>query len=314
MADGKVLRKEQLERIINYYELNIIPHKEYYGEQGVFMDLVKHIIDLAKNKDEKRYFKFFEKSLLIQDAVVDPATKLVKGKIRAIRTDLFPELFNTINDVARDLDAGEDDGIVETTHFCIDYSKKSLRLALEFNYQGAKITDFANYLFGIGLREKLCENVTFTPIVKGNLEEEMKKISRCSEFVAKVHYDRVEEIKKLDKKLFTAFSASTKDFDNEYATVKLNFDYKNVAKTTKINTLIRKLGKIFYEDPAKGNIFEIVTVKAEDPEKGNTIQAFDLLLDKVRSKVLVLKKPKARIVVSEDMYLKIVAEMKRLKI
>ena len=251
---------------------------------------------------------------MIQDALVDPIGKTVKGKIRAIRTDLFPELFNLIKDEARDLDAGEDDGIVETTHFCIDFSKKSLRLALEFNYQGAKITDFVNYLFGVGMREKICSNVTFTPIVKGNLEEEVKKIMRCSEFVVKVHYDRVEEVKKLDKKLFTALASSIKDFDNEYATVKMNFDYKKVAKTTKINALIRKLGKIFHNDPAKGNIFEMVTLKAEDPDKGNTIQAFDLLLDKVRSKVLVLKKPKARTVVSDDMYLKIVSEMKRLKI
>jgi hypothetical protein len=310
-----VLRKDQIERIVNYYELDIKQHPNYFGVQGVLMDLVREVIALTTDINQKnRYRKIFDKTLLMQDVKVDPVAKNVKGKLRSIRKDLFPELFDTIKDEARDLDAGEDDGVVETSHFCIDYSKKNIRVALEFNYQGAKINDLINYLAAVGIREQICTTIVYNPIIKGNLEEEVKKLNRCSEFVVKVHRNRVDEVKKLDGKLMQAMKASVKDFGNQYATVKFSFDYKNMAKTDAISKLVRKIGKIIFKQPELGNVFESMIVTAEDPTKGNKLETFDLLLDKVRSKVLVLKKPKGRTVVSDEMYSKIIAEMKRLKI
>jgi hypothetical protein len=314
MAEKKLLKKDQLNRIINYYEIIVTPHSQYNLQQSPVIALMNAIIGLAKEKSNRRYRKVIDKFLLIQDCQVIPAEKVVTGKLRCIRKDIFPELFNTDLDEARDILADENDGIVDTTHFCLDYSKHTPRLGLEFNYQGAKIVDFVNYLFATGQREKICSKVEFFPIVKGNLEAETKKLNRCAEFTVKIHRDRIEEVKKLDKKLFSALAAAKKSFESEYIKVTANYDYKHVAKTSEVSKLIRKLGKLFYKDPDIGNTFEAVHVRAEDPDRGNKIEAFDLLLDKVRSQVFVLKKQKSRTVMSEDMYVKIKSEMKRLKI
>lgn len=159
---------ERIKRTIHYYDLEFQFLDDFHSEDGdQFREIFKIIVSLAKTRANIRYQIFGEKSIFIQDIKFEPDSKIITGKLRCVRKDILPELMNTKTDEARGIDAKDEEGLVETTHFLIDYSKKRKKLAIEFNQFGAKIVDFINYIQNIGINKNAIKSVGFTPIVAG---------------------------------------------------------------------------------------------------------------------------------------------------
>lgn len=307
---------EKIKRTIHYYEIDFDFLDDFLPEDGdQLREIFRIIISLAKTRASIRYQEFGEKSIFIQDVKIEPVTKLVTGKLRCIRTDILPELMNKTTDESRGIDANDEEGLVETTHFIIDFSKKrSTKLAIEFNQFGAKVTDFVNYIQNIGINKNALKTVGFKPIVKDELSQLKNRIRRCSEFTVKVHKDNIEEIKALDDNIYSALIASIDHFKSEYATLTLKFDYKQRPETNEINKSIFNIVRKLIKDKDKTELFNTLSVKAEDRDKNELLETFDLLVDKVRSEISVEKKKRYRTVVSTDIFEKIKMELIKKKI
>jgi len=306
---------EKIKRTIHYYEISFDFLDDFLPDDGdQFREIFMIIISLAKTRANIRYQEFGEKSIFIQDVKIEPANKLVIGKLRCVRSDILPEIMNKKTDEARGIEAKDEEGLVETTHFVIDFSKKTKKLAIEYNQFGAKVTDFVHYLQNIGINKKALKTVGFTPIVKNELSKLQDRIKRCSEFIVKVHKDNIEEIKALDDNVYSALKASMDHFHSDYATLILKFDYRQRQETKEINKSIFNIVRKLVKDKTKTELFNTLSVKAEDSDKNELLENFDLLVDKVRSEISVEKKKRYRTVVSIDIFEKIKSELIKKKI
>lgn len=301
---------ETIKRTINYYYLECEFLADFESEnEDKFCALFDIITTLSKTRAHIRYQPFGEKYIFIQDVKQENDKKILKGKLRCIRKDILPELMNTQTDETRGIDAKEEEGLVETTHFIIDYSKKKKKLAIEFNQFGARIGDFVKYIQNIGINKNALQTIGFTPIVKDELSKLQERINRCSEVIVQVHKDNIEQIKNLDDNIYSALKSSMEHFDSDYAKLILKFDYKQHNNTDKINLSIFNVIRKLSADKTKTELFNHFSVKAEDSEKNNLLEVFDLLIDKVRSEIKVQKKPQYRTVISADIYQKMENEI-----
>ena len=307
---------KKIERTINFYELEFKFNKDFNPtNNNKHAEMFVILIQLAKSRAKIRYQQFGERAIFIQGVKVDKNNNLIDGKLRCIRKDLLPELMNTDTDESRGIEAKEAEGLLETTHFVIDYSKEnSPLLSIEYNQFGAKIGDLVLYLKNIGISKDALEEIGYLPIVKDELSKLQSRIKRCSEFKVKVHKDNVKEIEKMDNRLYSALKSSTDHFKSDYATLILKFDYRQREFTDSMNNSLNNIIRNIISDKKKTELFNILSVKAEDRDNNNLLQTFDLLIDKVKSKIKVEKKKRYRTVVSEDILEKMKIEMSKIKL
>jgi hypothetical protein len=305
-------KSKKSKRIIHYYYLEFQFNDSFYVEDGdQFGETFRIINTLTNFRDEIRYQEFGEKSIFIQNVHLEKEKKMIEGKLLCIRKDILPEIMNTKTDTSRGIEAKEEEGLVETTHFVINYSKGSAKLAIEYNQFGARIGDFIRYIEGIGINKNLIVSVGFTPVVKDELPRIQARIKRISEFVVKVHKDNIEEIKNLDDNTYSALKLSMDNFKSEYATLVLKFDYRLSAETQEMKRSLFNLIQGLLLDRSKSELFNHLSVRAEDSSKDNLLENFDLLIDKVKSEISVQKKQRYRTVVSEEMFDKMKLEILR---
>lgn len=300
MARGKI---KKVKRKINYYELEFV-----FSKDSNFKIFFETLTRLAKTRAKIRYQRFGDKFVFIQG--IDNKDNLLKGKMRCVRKDLLPELMNTKTDETKGIDAKEEEGLVETTHFILDYSKEGkVFLALEYNHYGSKITDLVNYVERVGIDQKILERVGFKPIVKDELEKFQDRVNRFSEFVVTVHKDNIAKVKALDQKIWSSLQYSIEHFGSEYATLRLKFDFKQATEDSAIKKSVFNVIKSFSSKPKNKNVFNKLSLRAEDGEKDNLLENFDLLLEKVNSEIKVEKKEKYRTLISVDMFQKMTKEL-----
>jgi hypothetical protein len=305
---------QQLPRLIHYYELKFESHPDFINRgQTPFMCTINKMAEMAAQFDTNRYLKINDKSIFVQDLVVHPATREVSGKISSVDKEVFPEILNTENDTRRGIEALEQEGVVETSHFIIKYGAV-IRIALEYNRQGAKINDLCNYLQRIGSNHEFIVSAIWIPIVRSDMQAMLDSMNRCSEILVKVHRDRIQEIESIDEGIFSAMRIATEEFGNDYATLTLNYDYRKSPATPEATSLLTKLVRAFIGNPEKMTIFDTIEVRAENRNKNNKMEAYDLLVDKVKSRIFVQKTAKHRTVISSDIYDKIRAELHTLNI
>lgn len=306
---------KKVKRMIHYYELMFDFSDDFDAPPD--NDQCRHFFALIKKmattRSKARYQAFGEKALFLQDVTIKPAEKLITGKMRCIRKDLLPEIMDTNTDEARGIETKEQEGLVETTHFIIDFSKQKKRLAIEYNQFGARIVDFVFYLEKIGEHKKATKRVGFVPLVKDELKGIKERINRCSQFVVKVHKDRIAEIESMDNDLYSALIAAEEHFDSEYVQLTIKFDYKKRTDTKKVGSIIKNLIDSIIKDKNAIDVFNTLEVKAEDSAKNNKLQVFDLLIDKIKDELLVERKPLYRIVVSNDILPKMQEKLQALR-
>jgi len=298
---------EYTKRDINYYELDF----SFLSNNNLdtFFNALGH---LSITRAKIRHQRFGDKYIFLH--AVKNENNLISAKIRCIRLDVFPEIMNLNTDLVKAIESGERDGIVETTHIIIDFRKRKTVLAFEYNHYGAKINDLIKYLERVGISQEIVEKIGFLPIVNEDVARLKNRINRISEFNMKLHKNYIPQLQAMDGNIFQSASAATGHFENDYANVDLKIDYRKFKATPAIKNSVLNILNFLSSNPTKRYIFNYLKIRAEDEEKNNTLETFDLLMDKIYTTVRVQKKKKQKIIVSEDMFPKMIFEIDKLQI
>lgn len=296
-----------VDRKIHFYELYIDFDKEFIPQENAdkFLGFFSIIAKLAKNKNKLRYQPVYEAKVFMQDVKFIDAEKRIIGKMLYVKMDVFPELIDTITDETKDIETLESQGIVETTHFVIDYSKNVKKIAIEYNHAGAKIGDFITYFQLIGAEMIAIKKVFYKPIVKDELAKMKERIGTCSTIDIRVHKDNISQIENLDNKFYTSLKAVSAQYQPQYIEIKLRFSYRNLTKVQKVKRSISNIIDGLVEDKNNLNLFETLKIRAMNRENNFKMELFDLLIDKVESEVEVQRKSKHKVIISADMFEKI---------
>jgi hypothetical protein len=292
----------KIEKLTYYYELKVDFAPGFTSNRNLFPELFARITACVNAKEAVRYVQVGDKLIFINEIAFNGATRVIKGKLLSIRMDLFPELHNTASDITRAIEAEDEDGIVETTHFVIDYSRKNKKfLSLEWSHSGAKYWDFVAYLHELGSKKGWTTNVYVIPYIRDSLKETKARINNASEIVMKVSKSNIDGLKKIDSGLFSSMTAIRNHFDQDYIEMRLKFDYKSVNAGTnskRIQSIINKL----ITNKKNLDVFDSLKVSAEDSERQNRLSIFDLLVDKFKSVMKVERRHKSRTILSSDMF------------
>lgn len=296
-----------VKRDINYYQLDF----KFIDKNNIkiFFDTITR---LSVTRAKIRYQRFGDKFIYIQG--IKNENGVINAKVRCIRLDLFPEMINMKTDAITELEGGDNDGIVETTHILIDFRNLKTFLSIEYNHHGAKINEIAEYIKRIGVNEGILDDVGYVAIVNKDLTKLKSRIKRISEFTMKIHKDNLDKLKKMDGNLFQSASAAADHFENEYATINLKIDYRKFSDTPRIRSSVFNLLNFLAKNPSERHIFNYVKVRAENEEKNNILETFDLLLDKIYSPIKVQRKRKQKTIISEDMFEKMLIEINRINL
>lgn len=119
-------------RTINYYDFKF----KYYADiesPFAYQELLKYISDLSKNQDPTRVISNSKGKLFTSGFRYIPLKKQVRGKLYFVREDVFPQIIKLSDETIRDFQIDAEEGMLETTHFIIDYSTSVPKIALEYN-------------------------------------------------------------------------------------------------------------------------------------------------------------------------------------
>lgn len=289
------------DRTVHYFELLF----KYYSdkeETKPYKNIFKHINDLCLKQDPKRIVATANGRLFFSTLKYVPSKQQIRGKLLFVREDFFPQIINLTDEKIRDLQVEVDEGMLETTHFILDYSTHVPKLALEYNHFGARISDFIYYIKKFSREIRIA--ITCDPkfLVHDRLKEVKKRINRLSKVRVKVHKDNVKRITSADTGLGTAlFHAQNCSFSDEVE-LTMFFDYKRKTSTTGIRDIVTGFIDRFIKTPETLNHFEAFEVHAEDEAQNNKIEMFNLLMDKIKSEIPVQKKLKSRVIKSSTFF------------
>lgn len=306
------ITQETSKRVIHFFNFGV-QFKNLSEDEKSFKDFFNQITYLSDSKDERRYQPIGGKLIFVQDVRFVPGEKLIRGKIRAVRTDEVPELLNMDTDTTREIDRAEREGIVETTHFVVSYRNRMKRIAVEYHLSGAKAHELKSYLLLIGDIAGV-EGVYMERIVNRNvLDEVERRMGRIGQIHIRVPKDNIGQLGKLEGNMASLFQRAQEYADTDTVTIDLQFNAKRREQTEKAEGILRTLTKNLKKNDLASDSFDALTVRMEDTEHNNAMELFDLLADKAKTRITVNKKPNGNGLDSEDTFQKIAIEMHRLK-
>jgi|GEM_PF-1939399 len=304
----------KIKRKIHYYALQaeFMPtFAESFSEglQKAFEEVENHY----KQRDKRRFLPYGERVVGLVLHKHDQTKRLIEGKIRSVRSDSFPQLLNIEKEKERDIDAADDEGILEVTHFVISYNDKGANIGIEYNHYGSKVYEIPYILNELLSSSSFTNAGKFKEVIltKDELPRLQSRIRRCSEFIVKVHKENFEKIKSMDGKLYTALSESIKYFESDSALLHLRFELKDGKQTNPIKDLVGRLVTKLIQNRKRSDFFEMLTVRAEDSDKADRLETFDLLIDKIKSDVTWECRPKSRVVLSDDAFGSLAIELSK---
>lgn len=299
-------------RSLYFYELDFSFYKKYEEVEHAYVNCFRHLNRLVRDKNRSRYVKKENYTLFFGQLDFVPDKRFIKGKLFKVRNDVFPQIINMSNEAIQDIVTEEEQGILETTHFLIDYRKKNkAQLTLEYNHYGARISEFAGYLSHLGRKTGIIKKVIVIPVVRDRLESITTRVNKVSNFSIRVHKDNIARIQEQDEGLGIALYHAQNYSQSDYVELDLKIDYKIKNDTPTIREKLLNWVRIFLHTPEESENFEKFRVEAEDEENNNRLEQFDLLIDKEQSQIIVEKKENSRVIVSNDFFPKIISEYER---
>jgi hypothetical protein len=296
------------DRTVHYYDITFGFNNDSLPLEH-FVTLFNQIITMSNSRDALRYFRSGDKRLFIQGITFVPSLKQIHGKLRAVRLDIAPEVLNMSTDTARDIEMAEEEGIVETTHFVLDYRRNRRRLAVEYNAAGAKAHEFGGYLQHVGGRAGL-QSVLLTPVMtQESLTEFQRRIGLLADIEISVPKDSINNIQRYNPGLASSIQAAKDFFGCDTVIMQPKFDFRNVVETGAAKQLIDSIISAWRRNPLRRKDFETFKVRGQDTDSRGTLQVFDLLRDDVKDRIKVQKRHKSRVLDSIDMFEKMVAAM-----
>ena len=300
-------------RTVHYYDITF-SFKDDSLPQEHFVELFRQIIKMSQDRAENRYFRSVDKRLFIQGINFVPSEKQIHGKLRAVRLDVSPEILNMATDEARDIDMAEEEGIVETTHFVIDYKKNRRRIAVEYNVTGAKAHELAQYLESVGASAGL-QAVVLKPILtEDSLQDFQRRVDALKSLEICVPADSIGQIQKYDPGLASSLAASREFFNCNKLVFRPDFDLTSQSQVNSGLAFVKGIIAQWRRNPLRRKDFETFKVRAKDSDARGTLQIFDLLKDDVKDRISVERRAKSRVLNSVDMFSKIVEAMRKRRI
>ncbi|MBV6484315.1 MAG: hypothetical protein KFKLKKLM_00811 [Flavobacteriales bacterium] len=310
-VENVVIEYTNTNRLIHYYDVSFKYYKEI-NDTFAYKDLLKYISDLSKNQNPSRVVSNSKGKLFTSGFRYLPAKKQVRGKLYFVREDVFPQIIKLSDESIRDFQIDAEEGMLETTHFIIDYSKPVPRIALEYNHHGARINDLVFYLTKMGRQSRLVLRCSSEAIVQDRLKDIKRRINRFSKVRVKVQKENIDRIKSANDKLGSALYHSQNFSLSDDVELLLTFDYKKKTSTTSIKDVVISFIDRFIKNPKTTTDFEVFEIHAEDEDNNNKLEAFNLLIDKVITTISVQKRKKTRVINSKDYYEKSEKEMTKL--
>lgn len=311
------LQTERVDRNIHYYQLVFSFNTDTPGVQRrKILDVFRDIKALTNARDTRRYQPMNDKFLFINDIDFETTDKYIKGKLLSVRQDLMPQLIAMNNDEVSDIVARDDQGIVEANHFIIYYGGRKVYVAFEYNRSGAFIQELTYYIKSIPKQTVELQNLEYLPIVRDDINEIKRRMNAISSLTVQLHKSNQEVLREFPQGTASALSTLLSIENIDYASVDLKFktnrrsegpDDAGESSTSLVEKIIEGIqrGRI-----RKNNIDKILVV-AKDEDNGNKMALFDLLFDKVKSKISVDRNPNSRTIISNQMFELMWREMNR---
>lgn len=306
------ITQQTAQRVVHFFNIGF-GFKDDRTPNESFRKLFNNITYMSDSKDERRYQPIGGKLLFVQNVRFIEGDKMIRGQIRAVRTDEVPELLNMETDTTREIARAEKEGIVETTHFLISYRNNMKRIAVEYHTAGAKAHELKTYLLAVGEVVGL-QSIYMERIVNKNVLDELeRRMGRVSHIHVTVPRDNISQVQKLDGQMASLLRDAKDYTDSDSITLDFKFDYRKRPQTEKANDIVHTYVENIKKNELATDAFEAFTVKVEDTEHNNLLQVFDLLADKAKTHIRVNKKPKGAGLDSEHVYQELAKEMRRLK-
>lgn len=300
---------KKVERIINFYECWI----ENDSSQKFAIECFKLNKTLIEIKDRSRYLVCADGGYLYvsTSSRAELGIAYIQGKIRKIRMDNFPEIMHTFEDRVRDIEAEAAEGVVETTHFVIDLRYERPVVAMEHNQFGPKMGDFSRYLQHISAVGEFTKIVHNSPIIDEKLLRTLQeRILNCHRLTIKVNKDDQSQLESLHHGFASGMDACEEFGETKSYEMVINFDDKNHPGTPRANNNILSIVRGFLQKPEYTEHIEKLNLEANDAFNDGKLESFDLLLSKIKRKVIVSRREKSRTVVSAEMFEKLHDEIK----
>ena len=177
MAKKKEHKNKSIERKVYYYKVTC----NCDGAATSIGELFDYYIKLYNNDGNNLEARglaipFYDKFHFLEIAQHEYDKDIYQGKFYSLRSTDFPYLFNLLNGNRQEIAAGDDDTLMEQTHFCCFISKNLI--VSEFNFHGARIERLANYLISIMGRVMPSKNyqISIDPII---MPDYYTRIANC---------------------------------------------------------------------------------------------------------------------------------------
>ena len=300
------MASDYIKRWLYFYELKFEYPTNNATELENFVCFFEHI---SKNSIEDSVEKFKtlgDKDVYLRNVIIDRANNKVRGKIISIRTDSLPEIGDRRTGKVRDFDVEEWEDVIETTHFVVDYSKNTKRLCIEFNQFGPRFQELINCFIKIGYDTELITNIHWVSSTRDDLNKLKSRIGAISQFVVKVHKSHLPAVSQVGG-ILSGINAAENRFSLEYIELKFKFGYKSISNLEAQSEVFRLINLL--DNKKNLELFNTLSVRAQDYDKNNTLNTFDLLIDRVKSQINVIRKEKHRTLMSSDMFDKMYSEI-----
>lgn len=170
-------KNKSVERKVYYYKVVC----KCEGTDIPISSLLDHYIKLYDNKGNDLEARglaipFYEKYHFLEVSQHEYDKDIYLGRFYSLRSTDFPYLFNLLNGNRQEIAAGDNDTLMEQTHFCCIVSQGLI--VSEYNFHGARIERLANYLTDImgGTLPSKNYEVSIDPII---MPDYYKRIANC---------------------------------------------------------------------------------------------------------------------------------------
>lgn len=170
-------KNKSVERKVYYYKVTCKCDGTDKPISDLFDAYMKLYGDNGNNLEERGLaVPFYEKFHFLEVFQHEYDKNIYQGKFYSLRSTDFPYLFNLLNGNRQEIQAGDDDTLMEQTHFCCIVNQNLL--VSEYNFHGARIEQMANYLISIMSKIYPSQNynVSIAPII---MPDYYKRIANC---------------------------------------------------------------------------------------------------------------------------------------
>lgn len=270
----------------------------------------KDLKSLSESQKKERFYESGRKVLFFNDLRFIKDKHEIHGRLLDIRMDEIPELINITNNEIAQIQAKDEQGVIETTHFILNHSQpNNLILSLESNHYGPKIGDFIksikHYFFKAPLKNLYCN-----PYIKDDLRNYRNRIRAVTEVHALVHKNNVERVKDYDNDLLGVLNAAQSFNDSDTIQISFRMDARKGHSSNRMTDKVHKIIDKMLKGARAAEVFDQLSVKARDEMQNNRISDFDLLNILIKSEISVSCKERSRVVNTNEMFLKMTDALK----